>query len=247
MSYAEFKEALMAGLEDFYSHDARIFFKEVLKTNGVKLDGLNIIFDQEDRVNPVIYVNDLYEKYTDGELTFNEVVGHIVDTRERSGANKDIHELVANITNWDWISENVFPILINTDANQDLLKDLVSTPFLDLSVIYVIRIPEGVQDAWASVKITKGMLDGYGVSKDALHDQAMSNLREKDRLQIQSMFETLKRMSCVDIPIPEISDPNMYVLSNMSCNHGASQLLNIGELGEKYEGRSFYVIPSSIH
>ena len=54
-------------------------------------------------------------------------------------------------------------------------------------------------------------------------------------------------MSCADIPIPEISDPNMYVLSNMSCNHGASQLLNIGELGEKYEGRSFYVIPSSIH
>ena len=54
MSYEEFKEALMAELEDFYSSDARIFFKEVLKTNSVRLDGLNIIFDQEERVNPVI-------------------------------------------------------------------------------------------------------------------------------------------------------------------------------------------------
>ncbi|MCR5604835.1 MAG: DUF5688 family protein, partial [Lachnospiraceae bacterium] len=146
MSYAEFKEALMAELEDFYSHDARIFFKEVLKTNGVKLDGINIIFDQEDRVNPVIYVNDLYEKYSNGEMTFDEVVGHIVDTRQRSGDNMEIHELVVNITEWDKMSESVFPVLINSDANKELLKDLVSREFLDLSVIYAIRIPGGAQD-----------------------------------------------------------------------------------------------------
>ena len=247
MSYAEFKEALMAELEDFYNRDAKIFFKEVLKTNGVKLDGLNIVFDQDVRVNPVIYVNDLFEEYSNGEMTFDEVVGRIVETRERSGANTEIHDLVSNIMDWDQMSDSVFPLLINSDANKELLKDLVSREFLDLSVIYAIRIPGGAQDIWASVKITKGMFEGYGISEDELHEQAMINLRDKDSLQVHSMYETLMKLNCVDIPIPEISNPNMYVLSNRSCNHGASQLLNMSRLGEEYEGRSFYVIPSSIH
>ena len=247
MSYDEFKDALLAELKDFYNSDANIYFKEVLKTNGVKLDGLSIIYDTEDRINPVIYINDLYDRYADGELTFEEVVGEIIQVRDKSSAAPAILNVVSDITDWDKVSEHVYPFLINTESNHELLEDLVSRPFLDLSVIYVIRIPGEAQDMWASVKITKGMLTRYGVDEDILHEQAMLNLRNKDSLQVRSLFDVIRELAHRDIIPREVSAPNMYVLSNGSCNHGASQLLNIGQLGEEYADRSFFVIPSSIH
>ena len=171
MSYDEFKDALLAELQDFYSHDANIYFKEVLKTNGIKLDGLSIVYDTEERINPVIYINELYNRYADGELTFEEVVGQIIDIREKSSAEPAIIDVISDITDWDKVSEYVYPFLINTESNQELLEDLVSRPFLDLSIIYVIRIRGEAQDVWASVKISKAMLGRYGVDEDALHEQ----------------------------------------------------------------------------
>ncbi len=247
MSYDEFKDALLAELQDFYSNDAKIYYKEVLKTNGIKLDGINIVYDTEEKVNPVIYINGLYDRYANGELTFDEVVDQIIDIRDKSSAEPTIINVVSDITDWDKVSEYVYPFLINTESNRELLEDLVSRQFLDLSIIYVIRIRGEAQDMWASVKISRAILNRYGVDEDVLHEQAMLNLRDREDFQVRSLFEVLEDLACGDFVPSDDTVPNMYVLSNGTCNHGASQLLNIGKLGEEYADRSFFVIPSSIH
>ncbi len=245
-TYEEFKDALIAELEDFYSSDAEIIIKEVLKTNGVRMEGLSIVHDKEEKVYPIIYIDEIYKKCVDEELPIKEVVGWVIDARERRNASESMLDVTKKLTDWDFAAENVYPALINTGYNAELLEELVSRPFLDLSIIYIIRIPTDGFEGSASTKVTKTMLANYRISEDELYEQAMFNLRNKDKAEFMSMGEALMALSGCSFELDDVP-MKMYVLNNGSKEYGASQLLNIETVRKAHEGQAYYVIPSSIH
>ena len=247
MSYEEFKEALVAELEEFYGGDARIIVKDVLKNNDVHLEGISIIHDPTEKINPVIYLNDIYERYIADDLTMDAVVGRVVDLWEQHRHVDDLDQVEDILTDWENAREHVFPMLIQTSANEDVLNTLVSKPFLDLSIVYAIHLNTQSIGGLATVKISPAILDRYGISEDELHEQAMHNLQTKDTLRVEEMFDVLLDLCPQNVSFRVDDTGAMHVLSNGSGYYGAAQMLNMDRLEGKYAGRSFYVIPSSVH
>ncbi len=247
MNYEEFKDALLAALRDFYGSDADIQLTDVVKLNDVHMDGISIIHKEGDtRMNPILYANDLYENYIEDGIPFEEIVGRVIDTREQNQIAPEIFDITKFLYDWNVVSGRVYPMLIQTESNKETLEHLVSTPFLDLSVIYYIKL-DTLNEAEANVKITYPLLESLNITADQLHEQALYNLRNKDGLEIHSMAYILRDLLNVsDLPDAYEND-TLHVLSNQSKMFGAAHLLNMDNLPAPYDNRSFYVIPSSIH
>ena len=247
MCYEEFKDNLLAELRDFYGSDAKVELKTVTKNNGVKFDGIQIELREDERICPVIYINQMYEDFEAGDIDMIGIIDKIIQIRGDSNKGMDLVDKIGIFTDWTTASDAVFPALIKTEDNKEMLETLVSKAFLDLSVIYVLRIDDR-DGSCASVKVTKDMIKNYGISKEELDEVAMYNLRNKDKPEISTMRETLSRLmhdSIIDTDENNQMDC-MHVLTNKTGCNGAAQMLNMEQLSGKYE-KNFYIIPSSIH
>ncbi len=115
MEYGDFKEEVLRELGDFYGSDATVTVSEVVKNNDVRLDGINISFQADQRIMPVLYLNGFYEQYADDVKSIPEIVEEIVDLRERGNdPGFDIDE-ITSLTKWDKIKDEVYPVLLSTE------------------------------------------------------------------------------------------------------------------------------------
>ena len=116
----------------------------------------------------------------------------------------------------------------------------------------------------ATITITDNLMDGYGITLEELHDQALQNMDTLQPHSFKGMNETVAEMIAVDIAreqnvgmdeakemamqmMPDIPD-TMYVLTNDTKVNGVAAILNDDirqEIAEKVG--DFYMLPSSIH
>lgn len=245
MEYKEFKEEIMTRLVDFYGDDANVTISPTLKNNDIKLDGIHICYEGE-KVSPVIYLNPFYHRYIDDVQTIDEIVEEIIDTRKNASQSGFDYDEITSLDHWEAVKDKIFPILLSTSMNEELLKKLVSRKFLDLSIVYVIRLTSNNSDT-GSVKITHELLKGYGVSEHALYAQAMTNM-DLEGYAIQDIVSVLKSMGLNSENLDmdrDTMDPQMFVLSNRNKLYGAAGMLNNRLL--QSIGRDLYILPSSVH
>ena len=168
---------------------------------------------------------------------------------EDMGHLKKMGELAERITDWEYVREHVYPVLLSTKENEKILKSLVSTSLLDLSVVYTIRI-DLKEEGNTDTKVNAVLLNHYGISREELHNQAVCNM-EQDGYQFQSIEEVLEEMCPFEAWEEEKekggNKPPMYVLTNRAKFYGAAGILNRKLLREFAGGRSFYILPSSLH
>lgn len=251
MDYKEFKNSLIKELTDKYLEKAQITINEVTKNNGLVLDGIHIVFkDDDSKIVPVIYLNQFYDAYSNGNLSIDEITDQIVSMREKAVVDAP-KEYIDLLTKWDNVKNNIYPMLVATKGNENLLKSLLTRPFLDLSIIYMIRIGE-TKEAISSVKITENLAQTYNVDEETVYETAMENL-EKDEYSLCDIREVISEMmgldsdECEDDELSHALDDKMYVLTNKIKMNGAAGMLNMNLIGEKFKNRSFYILPSSIH
>lgn len=146
----------------------------------------------------------------------------------------------------DYILKNVVPTLIQTSRNQEVLKDYISRPFLDLSIILRVVIGEN-EDLESSYTITKDIAasleESDGLTEEDLFFAARKNL-EEGKMIVRTMSEVL---GLPDILLPIL--PPMYVLQS-SAVRGASVLLRqdvLTEVAKKLDSETIAIIPSSVH
>lgn len=116
----------------------------------------------------------------------------------------------------------------------------------------------------ATITITDNLMDGYGITLEELHDQALQNMDTLQPHSFKGMNETVAEMIAVDIAreqnvgmdeakemamqmMTDIPD-TMFVLTNDTKVNGAAAILNDDirqEIAEKVG--DFYMLPSSIH
>ena len=115
-----------------------------------------------------------------------------------------------------------------------------------------------------TITITDNLMDGYGITLEELHDQALQNMDTLQPHSFKGMNETVAEMIAVDIAreqnvgmdeakemamqmMTDIPD-TMFVLTNDTKVNGAAAILNDDirqEIAEKVG--DFYMLPSSIH
>lgn len=246
MDYQKFISCLLAELQDLYGKDAQITTRKMLKNNRQYYIGLQILRKAGRDTIPVINLDEIYGEYSRGDMDFEDCIKKISRLREEYVCPEDIMQFADSLLYWEKVRKKVYPILLSTKENQQLLEELVSVPLLDLSVAYIIRGEEG-----KSVKINKAILKSYGIDSQELHRQAIENMKQDGYRFIDMeklLADMLHEMGIEDIPLPEGLRPGkMFILSNAARIYGAAGILDKELIREFTGNRDFFILPSSIH
>ena len=253
MSYEEFKTCLLEELNSLYGEAAVIIIENTYRNNSQHLEGICIKQKGMDsHVGFIVYLDGLYSLYQGG-MTLEECVKTIYEEERGFEYTGEMKVLTGSFSDWSFVKRHVYPVLLSTKENQEMLKNLVSTPMLDLSIVYMIQIY--LQGGVVFRKyIDYGQLSAYRISREGLHGQAMSNM-EGEGYRMRTMEEMLKEMleeaGCAEdmqkSPESREMELPMYVLTNRKRSYGAAGLLDRKLLMEFAGGRSFYILPSSVH
>ena len=248
MKFEEFKEKVVEGLQEIYGDSAEIETFVALRNNGNRYHGINIFLKGlGNRTCPIIDLDRLYKLFEDGTLNIGDCVWDIYKNRAALNSPEDVEQLAKNLSYWERVKDDIYPILLSTEENSELLERIVSTPMLDLSIVYVIR--GKIFGDTVSVKVSKELLKRYGISSEQLHRQAMINM-EKDGYEFLELEDLIRSMAPERVR-PEERDgkdkPEIYILTNSAKSYGAAGILNKELLQEFAGGRDFFILPSSIN
>ena len=249
MKYQEFVDYILQELRNFYGDDAVVSVSTIVGNNNENRDALHIRFTADNGVIcPSIYLDALYEDYTGGQQNLDYYVDAVIQMRKDYEPENIIKESVKKLLDWNSMKDVVYPVLVSQEENDQFLANYVHTPFLDLAVVYEVRVSED-ENGIASSMVSYSMLNVYGISRAELHHQALLNMR-KDGYEMDDLLHQLfgKFMDDFD-ERKEVSleAGKMYVLSNRGKRHGAACLLYEDFLKEKLGNTTAFIIPSSIH
>lgn len=224
----------------------------VTKTNVVK-SGL-IIKSEESNIAPTIYLEEFMVRLQDDEsdAAVLEVANAIADVYRRSKIDEDYD--CSWFLDFEQVRDRLRIKLLNTAWNQEILKDVPSVPFLDLSMVLYCVVPEMNRQS-GSILIHKNHLECWKQDIDTVFKAAMENTA-KD-YEIKSITAVLREMmGDVEFPFDEMPDDMMYVLTNKSKFQG-SVLFTIEDVlssfvkeQEAIRGKKIdkvLIIPSSLH
>lgn len=255
MTIEEFSEELTGMLEDKLGDDYRVCYAENVKNNGIILHGVTIRRNNE-MVSPTIYTEPFYIRYNRG-MSIEEISENVLSIYHDNNApfNFDFDYF----TDFNKIKDRICFKLCNTEKNSELLRDIPSVPFKDLSIVFYIFISN---DAIGNgqVLIKNDLFAKWNIKYSELMDYALTNtpkLLGRKFCNIINLLEDMAKRKGLNSDIEALPDfemlkgenPSLYVLSNQESFNGASCILYEGEM-EKLSneiGDSYFIIPSSIH
>ena len=242
MNFEEFKAWVKENTTSKdWKETSQVEISVVKKNNGVSKAGLSIREDEHD-VSPLLYLDDYYIHYQNGELLEN-IIRNIradYDKKVQMAAVK-----IPNLQEFENIRGRVIYRLVNYEKNKEILEDCPHIRLYDLAVTF--RWVARIDDVGVSTSlITNKQVKEWGVSVNDLVLAARQNTPRLFPTQIIDMEEMLAGMvSFILYP----STIPMYILTNKQELNGASALL-YGDILKDFankKGADMYILPSSIH
>jgi hypothetical protein len=259
MSYKEFLQEICIRIQEKSAAGTKVVIREVTMTN-IKRDGIIINDKKRTRICPILYLEDVYQRYRisgDMEGCIEEVMRR---NRQYATEDTDCQEFLNDIFCWEKISGYIYPCLMSAEKNINALGNLEYRDYLDLVIFYMIKLPFGNKNNQAGIRITHDIAVQWGVGEETLYRIALQNMK-KEGYSIESMETVLLElgkdshnqevMELLDeIKTEEIPETSgMYVMTNRNKMHGAAGMLDVEMLRDFAERHhsDFYIIPSSIH
>lgn len=256
MDYTMFKELVQDKFMDYMPEkyrDGKLTINKVTKINGTK-DGLNI-YREGAKGSPTIYVDDMYEKFKqngDLEQTFREAAGFYVKVLT------EIPPIPINLLS-DKANDKIYMILVNTESNKDMLKDVPHREVNDTSVVYRIMVSDDEKEI-GSALITNHIAEEMGMNEEQLFKVAAENTPRLFPPVIKPMSQVIFGMLTENGGMPkdvaeQVVDEMkggkemMWIITNNKGISGAVNMIfekNLYELS-KGMGEDLYILPSSIH
>ena len=250
MNYNEFKEYLIEELSRRLGGDVTLSYKEVLKNNGIILDGL-ILADKESNISPTVYVNDFYDCFLGG-MELKEIADEIENVYNRK--NLDGNFETSFFMDLESVKSKIAFKIINAGLNNKLLETVPHRNYLDLAICYYVVVDEKMISN-GTILITNEHMKMWKLQEEDLYEFAMTNsprIREAQIMDIKDMLHELiienNREEDIDF-LDGNMDGCMYVLSNKDKIFGAAAILYddlIKNFSRKVNA-NLYILPSSIH
>lgn len=254
MNYEQFKKTVKENFMNYMPDkfkDMEPLISQVEKVNST-LDAIGVK-DDNTSAFPTIYINDMYKDYQNGAdlETILTAACDVIARAYNEALGINVSDILANA------SDNIFFMLINTEQNQSLLNSVPHRSFHDLSIIYRIMVKfdkNGLQ----AIPITNGLAAKLKMTEEQLFKCAENNTQRLFPPTVKTMSDAMRKvfisMGMSEDFINKVLDrmspePNMWIISNISCINGASSILyenELHELAEKMES-DLYILPSSIH
>lgn len=243
MTYEEFKEGAMKKLQDRLGSGYEFNFARVPKNNGIVLDGLFVRKKGSD-AGPMVYLEHYYGRFQAGEAfeSLMEEIAHIC----RQGLPRMQTEL-SFLNDFSKVKDKIVYSLICSNTNKELLEDVPSVPYLDLSIVFYVYL-EDSRFGQVRALIHNCNMDKWGTTTDELYFLARHNTPRLLPLGLMTLKPVFKD-TAVDALLPEHKKAPMYVLSNVVGLYGAAALLYPGALKAVADkiGKDLVILPSRIH
>ncbi len=254
-----FCDKLISRLECYYGDNYSITISSVNKNNGIIRHAL-LIREDVCNLSPSIYIDKLYEDYSDG-TSFAEIIREIIDIRNENDYLDDFD--VDFVKNYELVRQRLGMKLVSRELNRELLTNAPYIEFADLALVFFIMVTE-IKVGEASILIKNELFDEWNVTVTELHHDAKENMMRmyppvRSALvdMVGDLLGVLKlpEANCpgeTDIPYDlqdEIGNNCMYVLTNQARWYGATCMAYTDMLkciADSFES-DFYILPSSIH
>lgn len=254
MEYQQFKDEIIAAMK--YAAERKLG-GSIEVSRGPKGNSIMDImtFRQEDSpMGIAMYPEHMYQEYLAGR-SIMEIVA--ASSQYIEAGKREAGEMMqAAIDNFK--IENVFPVLLPRNGNEEYLSVIPHIPFEDLAIKFCIRVSQR-EDEIATMTITEPHLEQFGVTIEELHDIALVNPAFREDIVIHDldhvvMGEMLGNAEPVDIRSMaaddfQQGDRGMLVISNKDKSMGAAAILDKEALKAAADlfQADLYVLPSSIH
>lgn len=266
MNYEEFKETVKKRFTEFLPEeykDAEIEIQKVAKVNQV-LDALRILtpFTKRTFITPSIYINSMYERYLLENVDFNSTMEETANLYMEAMQEKDSMDL-SFLNDTAKVKKKVVFQLINTEQNQEMIKNMPHRSFCDLTIIYRLIGAWGEDEGQTtfSIAIHNDLAERLSLNEEELFHLATENTKRLLPPVITTINEVVKKLfaeqgisseEIEEIDMMMANQPpemQMYVLTNHQNSNGAANILYedlLYELAQKLDS-DLYILPSSVH
>ena len=225
MTYKEYLTKLESYIEENLRKSEYLEEVSIIKSNGNKLDGLKY-FSDERKDHPVVYASQYYKKeMTEAEL--QELAFSLLKKlRTAKVLDKD---KVLKLREFEFVKDFIYPKLLNKSGNEELLEDVPWVEWVDLVIVFYIRVPKDILSE-ATAVVTKKNMVFWNTSVAELYQLSVGNLRK----------ETISL-------IP--AETGIWVLGKDVQKYGAAViiLLEVQSMCAEKIGTDFYMIPRSLY
>jgi len=255
MKYKEFMAGVKEALErKLPERKASVEINRIVKSNDRVKDSISIIVPGR-ASSPTVYLNDFYEWHMKGG-TIEEISDKILEIFDHS--MKDVPEEFLRFDRFEEAKPNITLKVLNTAINEAYLADTARVEYLDLSVVFYCTAIVGVQRHVFCSKISKELMEKWGIDEHTLYDLARRNTPRLLGVYLREVKDVIMEMlEGTDDPARDsllwaLEDDErspMYILSNYTRNSGAGNMFAEGILQSLAEqlGDDLYLIPSSVH
>ncbi len=242
MEYTEFKEALKNLVQEKSDDDMKVEIVEIIKNNQIKSE--NLTYKSRDyNLFPSIRLEELYQKYQEYGMDWCvDMAVSILKNVKRI----DEDQLMES---WESAKGQIVVELIKESWNQELLEEIPYKAFLDLAVIYRIKMWE-CKSGDVVHTVTNEMMEHWNITEEELYEAALVNL-QKEQFEIIGLHQVLKDMTEEHIDVEQKDEFHgwAYVFTNRSRIKGAAAMLRTDLLNRFAEthGSDLFILPSSVH
>lgn len=270
MNFTTFRSSLMKELQEELQKESgktvQVRSSNVRKNNGVMLEGI-IINRPEEKIAPTIYIDELYERFENGEMTMQTALENVKRlyyfSLESTPQNIRIFE------DYSLVQEQIAYKLIQYEGNKQWLESVPHIRFLDMAIVFycIFHKEEG---GFTSITVQNRHLHLWGVELGELYESAKKNTPELLPASVENMVKVLndfaeqrqqeqelKRKDNweeawwkeIEEEIRQEEASGLYVLSNEEKTYGAAVILYpdlLERISEKLQS-GFYLLPSSVH
>ena len=248
MSLQGFIDRIVKRLREDIGENYQIEKNKTMENNGVPKYGVKLWKRGQDELEITFYLCADYTRFQ-SEEGFEVCIRALKRRIEETIGHAESNELRAIVSDWNRIKQYIFPIVVNTEKNEELLKKVIHRPFLDMTVLFRAILGR-VEEGWVYIDMNEDLLTMWNITRQELEEQSCVNL-EKAGGQIYSCGELEE--GAFDGKVEEIKPGtalqknHMYILTNERKMFGAAQILNRQLLREIAGGCNLYILPCCIH
>ena len=248
MSLQEFINQVVKRLKADLGEIYQIDKNETVENNGIPKYGVRVRERGREELTATFYLGEDYTRFQSSE-DFEACIGELKRRIDKIIGQGQAKELRTIVPDWNRIKRYIFPIVINTEKNEELMEKVIHRPFLDMTVMFRAVLGE-IEEGWLYVDMDDDLLEMWNVTRQELEELSYANL-EREGGRLYSCGEL--KEGAFNGKIEEISPGTalqeicMYILTNEEQMYGAAQILNRQLLRKIAGERNLYLLPCSLH
>ena len=219
---------------------------EQLKINGIYSYGIRIS-EPNSHTGITISLEPFFEAFLDTD-NWTRTVDYVLDFYKNQALPESLD--AEWLYDFEQVRSGLYYILVNYEANEELLHKVPYTKFLDLAKIYYVQCPLGESDT-GTILVRNEHLKDWGISIYELDKAAEENTPRLYPASITCLMDEAGLGNLLGVPFELPQEPliPMFALSNTQNDHGATAVCYqkiLDDFSQKIQD-DLILLPSSVH